>query len=193
MSLVEDLLGCPLAALPRSFWAVKLKDPDAWMCEARVVTDIARGEERLFDWSLDLVATGDVLRVKELWLFCPPSITSPLGNTARLTITDPGTAFQFKVGTAHANGIRQVEAHIIGRVLEKEEGSCECFIWDTAQNGLITPNTPIWDSATRQSKRDAAGNLVFAGKTSVYDFHSWRPDSLAPLGRLELETLGVKL
>lgn len=195
MGLVEDLLGCPLQAIDRSYWAVRLSTGE-WLCEARTKTDLRTGMERFFDWSNDLVANGDVLKIRELWLLCPPSRTSPLGNTARLDITEPGTAFQLKIATIDSSIVassRTVQAHIIGRIDNKETGECTCYIWDTVQDGLCTPETMIYDPMTGSAKRDEHGNLAYAGKTSVYNFHSWRPGSLAPLGRLELATVGVRL
>lgn len=184
MGLIDDLLGQPLMKIDRSYWAVKLKNGQ-WLSEARLTYD--KGSFRHFDWSNDLVATGDVLKIKELWLLCPPNKFSPLGNTARLVIEEPGTAFQFKVGHADSNIAatwKTVQGHIIGKVTNKIAGSCDCFIYDPIQQGLITPDTKMFDQS---------GQLVFAGKTSVYDFHSWRPGSIAPLGALELKTLGVRL
>lgn len=184
MGLIEDLLGMPLVNIERSYWAVKLNN-DVWLSEARMRYD--QGVFRHFDWSNDLVATGDVLKIQELWLLCPPNRFSPVGNTARLVIEEPGTAFQFKVAHADSNIAttwRTLQAHIIGKVTDKITGACECFIWDPIQGGMITPTTQMFD---------ATGSLISAGKTSVYDFHSWRPGSIAPLGALHLPTLGVQL
>jgi len=184
MGLIEDLLGSSLIKITRSYWAVKLQN-DTWLCEARMKYD--KGSFRYFDWSNDLVATSDVLKIKELWLFCPPNKYSPLGNTARLIIEEPGTAFQFKVSHVDSNIARTyktLQGHIIGKVTNKLTGDCDCFIWDPIQNGLITPESKMFDQEN---------NLVYAGKTSVYDFHSWRPGSIAHLGKLELNTLGVQL
>jgi len=195
MGLVEELLGCPLLEITRSYWAVKLTTGE-WICEARVKTDLYNGTERQFDWSNDLVANEDVLKITQLWLLCPPSKTSPLGNTAYLTIGEPGTAFQFKVATADSNvamTARSLQIHVIGKVTNKETGDCDVFAWDDAEQGLITPQTMIYDPLTGGAKRDASGNLIYAGKTNIYNFHSWRPDSLAPLGRLELRTVGVRV
>lgn len=194
MGLVEELLGQTLYTLDRSYWAVKLND-DEWICEKRMTYDSKVGF-RNFDWSNDLVATGDVLRIKELWLFCPPNKYSPVGNTARLIIEEPGTAFQFKVGMADSNIAvtwKTMQAHIIGKVVNKESGACECFIWDPIQNGMITPETKILDPKTMGPLKDEEGKVIYAGKTSVYDFHTWRPGSIAPLGQLHLPTLGVRL
>ena len=196
MGLVEELLGCPLLEITRSYWAVKLNTGE-WVCEARVKTDLYRGEERHYDWSNDLVANEDVLKITELWLLCPPSKTSPLGNTARLEITEPGTAFQFKIATADSNVAstsRSLQAHVIGRLDNKENGDCTCFIYDPVQDGLLTPETKIYDPLAHDHiKRDKNGNIVYAGKTNITDFHSWRPGSLAHLGRLELRTIGVRV
>lgn len=194
MGLVEDLLGCPLQQITRSYWAVKLSTGD-WLCEARVTTDPLHGRERHFDWTLDLVATGDVLKIKELWLLCPPSKTSPLGNTARLDISEPGTAFQFKIATADSSiaspATRTLQAHIIGKVTDKLTGACECYIYDPVEDGMITPETQIYDPIQGRRK-DENGHPVYAGRTNVYSFHSWRP-GLAPPGLLHLDRLGVRL
>jgi hypothetical protein len=195
MGLIEELLGCSLYKLDRSYWAVKLDD-EKWICETQVSYDWRIGTQRNFDWSNDLVATGDVLRIKELWLFCPPNKYSPVGNTARLIIEEPGTAFQFKVGHADSNIAvtwKTMQGHIIGKVTNKEQGLCECFIWDPIQQGMITPETMILDPKTMGPLKDEDGNIIYAGKTSVYNFHSWRPGSVAPLGKLHLQTLGVYL
>ena len=194
--LASQLLGCSLMDITRSYWAVKLHAPDEWICEARMVTDVLQGRERHFDWSNDLVATGDVRRITELWLLCPPSRTAPLGNTARLPILESGTAFQLKIATVDTSlalTARQQQGHIIGRVVDKLTGACECFIWDEEQQGLLTPETPIYDPLSFDFKqRDALGHLTTAGKTSVYDFHAWKP-SIAHLGRLDCATLGLTL
>jgi hypothetical protein len=205
MGLIEDLLGCPLQQITRSYWAVKLTTGE-WLCEARVTRWIPRGDkhridslphgqERHFDWTLDLVSTGDVKKVTQLWLLCPPSKTSPLGNTARLDISEPGTAFQFKIATADSSiaspATRTLQAHIIGKVIDKLTGTCECYIYDPVEDGMITPETQIFDPV-QGVRRDAAGEPIYAGRTNVYNFHSWRP-SLAPPGRLHLDMLGVSL
>ena len=194
MELVEQLLGCSLLSITRSYWAVRLITGE-WLCEARIKTDASSGILQYFDWSNDLVATGDVRKIAQLWLLCPPSRTSPLGNTAKLTITEPDTAFQFKVGTVDsivAASTKSMQAHIIGRVTNKETGDCEVFIWDTYQQGLITPTTHIYDPLTNGYKKDAHGSPIYAGRTNVYHFHSWR-EGISPLGRLELRTLGVRI
>ncbi len=195
MGLIEELLGTSILNIDRSYWAVKLRNNE-WVSEARIHVDPYTGIMRNFDWSADLVANDDVLRIQELWLICPPGRTSPLGNTARLDITEPGTAFQFKVGMVDSNvavAHKTLQAHIIGKVVDKITGACECFIYDPLQAGLITPDTLIYDKRTGGLVRDEQGNIARAGRTSVYDFHSWNPGSIAPLGRLEFNTIGVRL
>jgi hypothetical protein len=186
MGLIEELLGCPLQRLTRSFWAAKLNTGE-WVSEARTVHDWRKGEQRQIDWMDDIVATGDCNKIVELWLFCPPSQTSPLGNTARLPITRPGSAFQFKIATHDSPivgpGRRTLQAHIVGRV-DDAKGNCTCFIYDPVQDGLLTPETPIYTPLQ--------GERRYAGKTNVNSFHSWRP-SLAPLGQLALDRIGVTL
>jgi len=195
MGLIDKLLGCPLLEITRSYWAAKLNTGE-WVSEARFVHDWRKGEKRRIDWMDDIVATGDCKRITELWLLCPPSGTSPMGNTARLPITRPGSAFQFKVATHDTAGIggpgrRTQQAHIIGRV-ENADGDCTCFIWDPIQDGLLTPESKIYDTQTGHIRVDVEGAAIFAGKTNVNRFHSWRP-SLAPIGQLALDRIGVTL
>lgn len=202
MSLIYELLGCSLLQITRSYWAAKL-NTDEWVSEARTVHDWRKGESRQIDWMDDLVATEDCNKIVELWLLCPPSQTSPLGNTARLPIVHPGSAFQFKVATHDTAGIvgpgiRTMQAHIIGRV-DNAEGDCTCFIYDPVQDGMLTPETQIYDPLQGVG-RDEQGNILYsraytgkyAGKTNVNHFHSWRP-SLAPIGQLALDRIGVTL
>lgn len=202
MSLIYELLGCPLQMITRSYWAAKLNTGE-WVSEARFVHDFRKGEQRRIDWMDDICATEDCELITELWLLCPPSKISPLGNTARLPIVRPGSAFQFKVATHDTHGVvgpgvRTLQAHIIGRV-DNAEGDCTCFIWDPVQDGLLTPETPIYDPILG-GKRDEQGNILYsraytgryAGKTNVNHFHSWRP-SLAPIGQLALDRIGVTL
>lgn len=184
MSLIYELLGCSLLQIKRSFWAAKLSTGE-WVSEARFVHDFRKGEQRRIDWMDDICATGDCKLITELWLLCPPSKTSPLGNTARLPIVRASSAFQFKVATHDTYGVvgpgvRTLQAHIIGRV-DNAEGDCTCFIWDPVQDGLLTPETPIFEREGH-----------YAGKTNVNHFHSWRP-SVAPLGQLALDRIGVML
>ena len=169
--LAYHLLGCSLLQLDRAWWAVRLKG-DEWVCEARTHTDPYTGQERHFEWYEDLVQNDDVKDIIELWLFCPPNHLSPLGNTARLPIIEPFTAFNFKIAHATSNFIetwRGCEAHIIGRVDSKATGDCTCLIWDEKYQMLTQP----W-------------------QTNIHNFGSWRSD-LAPRGPLAFEKMGVRL
>lgn len=179
-----------------SYWAAKLKDPDEWVCErdvgdARAVKWVTQEEHagsarrpidqiiapRPMSWSLDIVGSGDWQRITELWLFCPMSPTSPAGNTARLPITTPGTAFELHVKTVDSNLVQSVhslQAQIIGRVMDST-GECECFIYDDTLEGMIA----LW-------------------RSNVYHFGTWRPPipgkpAIAPLGPLNLKVLGIHL
>lgn len=194
MALIDDLLGCSLSEITRSYWAAKLKSGE-WVSEARMVHDWRVGASRYLDWYLDIVATGDHKRVIEMWLLCPPSRTSAQGNTARLPITSPSSAFQFKTSTSDSviigRGIQTLQSQVIGRV-ENEAGDCTCFIFDPIQGGLLTPKTEIQDTRRGGIHRDSTGNPRYAGKTNVLRFHAWR-DSVAPVGLLALDRLGVVL
>lgn len=142
MSLVTTLLGRVLSPLvvPYPFWAVKLRNQRGFLSELDMVEDQNYpGNMRPFDWTLDLIDTGDIWRVEELWLFCPPHPENPLGQTARLPITEPGTAFQFKIGNLMGltENVRSMESLVIGRVNNKETGACEAIIWDAYKQRMI--------------------------------------------------------
>lgn len=132
------------------------------------VWDQRLGKERELDWTLDLLSTGDILKIKELHLVYPGLL-----RYAKLKITEPGTAFQFcrqVKGMDPSTGevIDRVEAQVIGRVTDKVNGLCEGYIWDRVQ-----------------------GLLQYAD-VSINDFPSWRP-GLMPPGQLSLDVLGVRL
>jgi len=169
--LIKELLGKPLQAIDRPYWAVKLDD-GRWVCEAHTITDLRKGEQRLTDWTNDLVATDDVSRVKELWLLCPPNRLSPLGNTAMFKIDRPGSALQFKFGTVDSAiagpAYKSIQGYVIGRVTNTE-GDCECHVWDAFYEILGTG----W-------------------KTNVGQFESWRSGLTDP-GALDLAQLGITL
>ena len=73
-------------------------------------------------------------------MICPPSHISPAGNTARLPITTPGTAFQLKVGFLDSNigqSLKRQVAQMIGRVVNEETGECEVLVYDNAAQALV--------------------------------------------------------
>jgi hypothetical protein len=122
----------------------------------------------MLDWALDLVSTGDIKRVKEITLHCPN------GKNAILEIPETGTAFQFKTKSLNMLGAggNNLEFQVIGRVLDKVSGQCECFIWDYRPK----PDQP---------------HLV-AYKSTIYHFGSWR-DTIVPIGALGLDVQGFRL
>lgn len=172
MHIIPSVLGSLIGRfLPdRPYWAAKLSS-GTWVCELDERYDVARGAKRPFDWTLDLVDTGDVLKITELWLFCPPGPQSPLGSTMRLPITEPGTAFQCKVGMvdAFASWQKTVQHQIIGRIIDKAMGTCEYVVYDGVLGIMSTPMI-----------------------NSVYNFVSWR-EGIPSLGRLNLDVLGLRL
>jgi hypothetical protein len=171
MGLITSALGSLIGTLipQRSYWAVKLEN-GKWLCELDTRIDSIHPTGRPYDWTLDLIDTSDIRRVKELWLFCPPTRAHPLGQTAHLEITEPGTAFQFKTANVDVMGAwqRQRVAQVIGRVNDKLTGDCECFIWDQSLKQLL----PY--------------------RSSIYRFGSWQP-GIAPIGALSLDVMGLKL
>lgn len=134
----------------------------------QIVWDQMLGKQRELDWTLDLLSTGDILKIKELHLVYPG-----LFRSARLKITEPGTAFQFcrqvkGIDPCSGQTFDQVEAQVIGRVTDKENGLCEGYIWDRVKG------------------------LLGYQDISIYEFPSWR-EGLMPPGKLNLDVLGVRL
>ncbi|SRR6266702_3185935 len=202
MGVVSTMLGSLLSPLllDHAVWAVKLAD-DRFLSERDMVFDHRQNDftlrdddtlhlsleeqakrranpqinRRPIDWYDDLVATGDVLKVKELWLLCPPGpivngrIHNPFGSTAKLFITEPGTAFQFKTKHLHMGAGTAVYDQIIGRVIDKVSGDCEYFVWDAALHAMSTPM-----------------------RNNVNNFQTWREGIGSP-GPLSHQVLGFKL
>lgn len=121
--------------------------------------------ERPIDWTLDLVSTGDMRRVKEVRLICPGIFTHGV-----LKFRESQTAFQFKNSSVIHDGMRQyriLEAQVIGRVMDKATGACDCFIWDRLLG-------------------------LFKYTSNVMDFGSWHP-RIAPIKELSQNVLGLRL
>ena len=174
-TLVRSVYGTPLV-IPEavSYWAVKLQS-GKWCTERDIVVDTKHPMgQRPFDWTLDLVGTGDIRRIVELWILCPQTRFSPAGSTGRLLIEERGTPFQLKFKTTSGLSSSRVisaqrESQIVGRIDDKVTGRCTCFIYDHEWQVLSTP----W-------------------VTNIYDFGSWR-ESIAPLRDLSSEVLGFDL
>lgn len=160
MSVLSNLQAFQTVLDPyKSYWKVVLTTGKE-LTENKLVLDFARGGYRPIDWALDLNTTGDLLKIKELWLICPN------GEQRMLSITEPGTAFQFKYRSRDILS-STIEAQCIGRVIDKENGFCECWIWDKVL-GIVK-----YDS-------------------NINDFGMWR-DGLMPLTKLSTEVMGLRL
>ena len=170
MSLASSLYALGDAIDPRlAYWSVLLTTGKRWS-ERTIVPTLQAGQKgfRKLDWGLDIVASGDIHRLKELTLHCPD------GRTAILEISADMPAFQFKTKSLNmlGDGASNLECHVIGRVVDKASGRCECFIWD-------------------YRPKMGEPSLV-AYKSSVYRFGAWR-DTLTPIGALGLEVQGITL
>lgn len=153
----------------QAYWSVLLSTGKRYS-ERDLVPTFRKGVRgvRKLDWTEDIVSTGDIKRVREITLHCPDK------RTAVLEIEEPGTAFQFKtrsltILTEDGGGL---EFQVIGRVIDKMSGRCECFIWDYHPK----PGEP---------------HLV-AYKSTIYNFGAWR-DSLMPIGALSINVQGFRL
>lgn len=170
MSIVSSLDAISDAIDPRIvFWSVRLSTGKRWSERQLLPTFRAgvRGVRKL-DWCLDLVSTGDIVKIKELTLHCPD------GRQATLEITEKGTAFQFKTRSLHMIGASDspLEHMVIGRVTDKATGRCEAFVWDYNPE----PGTP---------------NLI-AYKSHITAFGAWKP-GMMPIGALAIDVQGFSL
>lgn len=170
MSVATSLYAIGDAIDPRlAFWEVLLTTNKRWN-ERQLIPTFKAGQRgvRKLDWGDDIVSTGDIHKIKELTLHCPD------GHMAVLEINPDMPAFQFKTKSLHMLGAgdNPLEFHVIGRVLDKVSGRCECFVWD-------------------YRPKPGETNLV-AYKSSIYHFGAWR-DTITPLGALNLEVQGFRL
>jgi hypothetical protein len=164
LSAIGDAIDPSLA-----YWSVLLTTGKRYE-ERQLVATLTKGQKglRKLDWMLDLVSTGDIHRIRELTLHCPD------GRTGVLEITSDMPAFQFKTKSLNMLGASDIglECQVIGRVIDKATGRCECFIWDY--------------------RPKPGENQLVAYKSSIYRFGSWR-DTLTPIGALGLEVQGFRL
>ncbi len=166
MSVVRSLTTIADSIDPqRAYWSVLLNTGKRYS-ERRMV--MGKNGLRQLDWALDLVSTGDIHKIKELILHCPD------GRTAVLEISRDMPAFQFKTKSLNmlGDGGNDLEYIVIGRVVDKVSGHCECFAWDYR---------PLPGQAQ-----------LVAYKSTVYNFGAWRKTTTR-LGALSLEVQGMRL
>jgi hypothetical protein len=152
-----------------SYWSALLTNGKL-RSELEIIPTLTNGVAgtRKLDWTLDLASTGDTDRIKELTLHCPN------GQEATLEIVEPGTAFHFVTKSVDAFGSNSAgrEAQIIGRVIDKASGACECWIWDY---------------------RPFAGQKqLIAYQSTIQQFGAWR-QNLMPIGALAIDVQGFRL
>lgn len=156
----------------QSYWSVLLTTGKTWS-ERQLVGTWKSGQKgwRKLDWGDDIVSTGDIHKIRELTLHCPDGRTAVLEIAKFGERTSTYPAFQFKTRslTILTDGGAGLEFQVIGRVIDKISGRCECFIWD-------------------YHPEPGEQNLV-AYTSSIYNFGAWR-DSVMPIGALSLDVQG---
>jgi len=151
----------------RSYWQVKLTTGKT-VTEGQLAFDFTRGTRNII-WLEDIVGSGDNHRIRELTL-CTPE------GDVTLAISEPCTAFQLQMGViAFFGGERIPNAHIIGRLDNKEAGECTACIWDV--QGEEQPD------GTRR-------HLFPNHKTNVRNFASWR-GGIPNIGALSYKHVGL--
>ena len=152
-----------------AYWTIVLRSGKEWS-ERSLIPTFRAGQKgvRKLDWGDDIVSTGDVHRVKEITLHCPD------GRIATLEIGNDMLPFQFKAKSMDMLGAwgHGLEYHVIGRVIDKMEGRCECFIWD-------------------YRPKPGCDHLI-AYKSRITNFGAWR-NTITPIGALSLEVQGFRL
>src|SRR6266568_1268522 len=164
MGIATSLGAIADAIDPRlSYWSVLLTSGREWS-EHHLIPTFKKGQAgvRKLDWALDLVSTGDIHRIKELRLHCPD------GRKAVLEILPDTPPFQFKTKTLNMIGAgdNALEFQVIGRVIDKVSGRCECFAWDYRPK----PGEP----------------QLVAYKSNIYNWGAFR-DTVTPIGALGIE------
>lgn len=166
MSALEDSYGGLLTPDPFfSFWAVRLSTGKL-ISERATVADPRRSlmtpdqlaqvhpnwseaqrehwlntGERPVDWTLDLVSTGDIARIRRIWLVCPPHPAYPRGAAPALEVPELGRVFQVKVANLDVLGAwgNYRVAQVIGKVLDPLTGDCEVLGWDQEERRIVGP------------------------------------------------------
>ena len=148
-----------------SFWAARFLNGK--VISERDMTSDHNGK-RPIDWTLDLVTTGDILKVTELWLITPANV-NPFAHIPRLVVTIPGSIFQFKIANLDAIGAwgNTRVAQVIGMVTNLDTGDCIIMAYDEELKRLIPPY-----------------------QTNVQRIQPWR-DGLAPVMHISTPVLGM--
>lgn len=168
---MHPLRAIAMFAAGQSFWHVELTTGKIWS-QLDTVYDPLRGKpekkyQRSLEWHEDLVATGDVKRIRII------ALHTPKGDAA-LRVDEPSTAYQFNAAgllldMGGVGGGRQRDAQIIGRVDDKESGMGVAYIWDVHM---------------QQMYKDE--------QASIHDFQGWRP-GIQSLGKLAASNMGLVL
>jgi len=152
----------------RAYWKVELSTNQIW-CELDERLEILPASRQELQWYDDIVATGDVLKIRHLWLYGPRTEKTPQGGTIRFEIKESGTAFCWHGATFNLGNGRRLPSYLAcGRVLDKMLGICELGIWDYKTSQL------------------------YIGKTNITDIGKWREDG-PPVGKLDFERIGLRL
>jgi hypothetical protein len=153
-----------------SYWQVKLSTgrefselDQAVAFEPDPATGLLVARKRKIEWLEDIISSGDGAHIRELHLITPQ-------GDASLQIFEPYSAFQIKRGVIPllSNGLRIMNAQIIGRVSNHETGDCLATIWDVQEQRLYVDHL-----------------------TTVRDFKRWRP-GVADMGSLNYRMVGLE-
>lgn len=145
----------------QSYWRVKLSTGRI-LCELDTITDIRSARTRHAEWLEDLCGSGDLNKSIEV------TLCTPHGDVS-IDVPRPYSVFQLNCGIVSLFDHSKVKtAQIIG-VIDGEDGSCVCAIWDAVEQRLY----PEF-------------------RSTVLSFGAWR-DGIVPLGRLNVEAMGVTL
>lgn len=152
----------------QSYWKIVL-DSGKEIVEGQHSFDFLRGM-RSVDWYLEVASTTDCAHISELILCTPVGEFSLFAHRNAVGGVEPYSLFQFKQGIAPLfGGERAFHAQIIGRVDEREQGSCTCIIWNALETTIHTSH-----------------------RTTLHNFSSWRRGT-PHLGAINYAEMGVRL
>jgi len=140
----------------------------ARLSSGRVVRELETFTDILAGRTRHIEWLEDIIASGDLAKVVEVTLCTPQGDVS-IPIIRPYGAFQFNQGVVGLfSGERIKTAQIIGSIVN-DDGDCVAAIWDARQ-----------------------GHLYPEMHTNVLNFCSWHPD-VAPLGRLNIEALGVRL
>jgi hypothetical protein len=177
----EKLTAMRVLLAGESYWSCRMSSGKTWSeldektVEVPTLQGVKQYRTRRLEWLEDIIGSGDIKNVKEVYLHTPK-------GTARTHVGEAYTAFQFSRGTsALLTGQRLKNLQVIGAVFDKDTGECTSAIWDYQAQRLFVDT--LWD---KENKKE------YQGHNSIRDFKAWR-DGVIPIGPLNVIAMDTRI